>query len=86
MSKFEIDLPPALASFIRGQIEAGLYDTPGAAIEDAVRRQYEADDARLEALRAALAPGLEDIQAGRVSEFTLDDLLAEVRATSRAAE
>jgi putative addiction module CopG family antidote len=86
MTKFEINLPPALAEFVRAQVEAGLYNSSADAIEDAVRQLYEDDDARLEALRAALAPGLADVAAGRVSELDLEELLAEARASTRAAE
>lgn len=86
MTKFEIDLPPALADFVRAQVESGLYSSNEDAIEDAVRQLYQDDDARLEALRAALAPGLADVAAGRVAELDLEHLLAEARASTRAAE
>ena len=49
MSKFEVDLPAALAEFVRGQVESGLYKTPEDAIEDAVRRLSEYDHAKVEA-------------------------------------
>jgi len=87
MSKIEIDLPPALADFVQDQVDAGLYNTPADVIEDAVRRASEEIwPDNLEALRAALAPGLADIEAGRTYELTLDEILAEARASSRAAE
>jgi putative addiction module CopG family antidote len=86
MSKIEIDLPPVLADFLNGQVEAGLYNSVSDAITDAIRREYDGDDARVEALRAALAPGLADIAAGRVQELTLDEILSNARAGVRGRE
>jgi putative addiction module CopG family antidote len=84
MSKIEIDLPPVLAEFLESQVEAGLYNSVGAAIDDAVRRDYEGLDERVEAIRAALEAGLADIKAGRTSELRIEEFLAEARALSRA--
>lgn len=83
MSRIDIELPPVLAEFLASQVEAGLYKSVEDAIEDAVRRQYEADDVHVETLRAALAPGLADIEAGRVHELTIDEILAEARGRAR---
>lgn len=80
MNKIAVNLPKALTEFLELQVEAGLYHTVQDAIEDAVRRMSETDDAKLEALRAALAPGLADIEAGRFFEGTIEDILAEARA------
>lgn len=79
MSKFEVDLPPELSDFLQRQVDAGLYKTAADVIEDAVRRSWEDDGGQLEALRATLAPGLADIEAGRVHELAIDDILAEAR-------
>lgn len=87
MSTIKIELPPALAEFVQSQVDAGLYNTPADVVEDAVRRASEEvwpDD--LEAIRAAIAPGLADIEAGRTYELTLEEILAEARASGRAAE
>ncbi len=80
MSKFEIEFPPALADFLDRQIEAGLYNTVSDVVQDAVRRLSESDDAKLAALRAALAPGLADIEAGRFFDGSIEDILGEARA------
>jgi antitoxin ParD1/3/4 len=86
MSKIDIELPRQLAEFLERQVEAGLFNSVADAIEDAVRRQYDADDVRIEMLRAAMAPGLADVETGRVHELTVEEILAEARATIRAAE
>lgn len=80
MSKFEVELPAALSGFIRRQVEAGLYDTPAAAIEDAVRRFAETDDAKIAAVRAALAPGVAEADAGVFYDGDMDDIIAEAKA------
>ncbi len=64
MSKIELDLPPDLSRFVRSQVEAGLYHSEQDVIEDAVRRLSEADEAKVEAIKAALAPGLAEADAG----------------------
>lgn len=64
MSKVEIDLPPHLSGFVRRQVEAGLYNSVADVIEDALRRLSESDDAKIEAIKAALAPGLAEADAG----------------------
>ena len=86
MSKFEVDLPPELSDFLQRQVDAGLHKTVADVIEDAVRRSWEDDDGQLEALRAALAPGLADIEAGRVLELTIEEILADARGGARAPE
>lgn len=80
MSKIEIELPPALADFVQNQVDAGLYNTPADVIEDVVRRASEEIWPDVEAVRAALAPGLADIKAGRFYEGTIEDIIVEARA------
>ncbi len=82
MSKIEVDLPPALAEFVQSQVDAGLYNRPADVIEDAVRRASEEIWPDAEAVRAALAPGLADIEAGRFFDGTIEDILAEARASN----
>lgn len=80
MSKIDVQLPPVLAEFLERQVEAGLYTSIAAAIEDAVRKQYEDDGFRIEAVRAALAPGVAEADAGVYFEGTIDDVIAEAKA------
>lgn len=83
MSKFEIELPPALSDYLEDQVEAGLFKSVSDAVEHAVRRDYDGEDVRLDVLRAALAPGLADIAAGRSRELTIEEILANARASVR---
>ena len=80
MTKIEVELPPVLAEFLESLVEAGLYNDVGAAIEDAVRRDYEGRDMREEAIRTALAPGVAEADAGVFFEGTIDDIIAEAKA------
>lgn len=86
MSKIEIELSPVLEEFLESQVEAGLYKSVADAIEGAVRREYDGEDVRIEAIRAALAPGLADIEAGRTRELGLDEILAKARGGAPARE
>ena len=65
-------LTPDLEVFVREEVAAGRYADEAEVIRDAVRRLAElreaADAGKLEALRAALAPGLADLAAGRFAE------------------
>jgi len=86
MSKIEIDLPPALAAFVEAQVEAGLFHSAAGVVEDAGRRASEEiwppQGPELDVLRAAIAEGLADIEAGRVSECTIEEIIAEARAAA----
>ncbi|MES1157086.1 MAG: type II toxin-antitoxin system ParD family antitoxin [Alphaproteobacteria bacterium] len=88
MSTIAVDLPPELADFLRRQVATGLYDNEADVIRDALRRlwaeDWTDDDARAEALHAALREGLADIEAGKVYECSVDEIIAEARAAPAA--
>jgi antitoxin ParD1/3/4 len=90
MSKIEVELPPALTGYVEAQVEAGLYKSASDVIEAAVRRaadeDWVEDEVKLTALREALAPGLADIESGRVRELALDEILSKARAGAPARE
>ncbi|MBX9747893.1 MAG: type II toxin-antitoxin system ParD family antitoxin [Hyphomonadaceae bacterium] len=80
MTKLEIELPPALADFVQGQVDAGLYKTAQDVVEDAVRRASEDIWPDVSAVRAALAQGVAEADAGEFFEGTIEDIIAEARA------
>lgn len=86
MSKIELDLPPDLSQFVRGQVEAGLYHSAEDVIEDAVRRLSEADEAKIKAIKAALAPGLAEADAGDYFEGGAVEIIAAARKRLVQAE
>ena len=79
MTRFDIALPPALSEFVRRQVAAGLYDSPADAIADAVRKIAELDESKLAAIKAALAPGVAEADAGIYYDGGMDEIIAEAR-------
>ncbi len=77
-------LTPDLEAFVRDEVAAGRYADEAEVIRDAVRRLAELREAldagKLEALRAALAPGLADIAAGRFAPGGVMDSAARAAA------
>ncbi|MFT3729353.1 MAG: type II toxin-antitoxin system ParD family antitoxin [Terricaulis sp.] len=77
-------LPPDLDEFIREEVRAGRYADEADVVRDAVRQLAEkreaADAAKLAALRAALAAGLDDAVAGRFAEGGVMDSAARAAA------
>ncbi len=78
------NLPPDLDAFVRDEVAAGRYADEAEVIRDAVRRLAEkreaAEASKLAALRAALAPGLADVAAGRFAEGGVLDAAARAAA------
>jgi antitoxin ParD1/3/4 len=76
MATVTVDLPPELDRVVREQVASGLYTDAGEVIREALRR-LDADEAATQAeLRAALAPALADLDAGRILDETILDLMA----------
>lgn len=78
-------LTPDLEVFVREEVAAGRYADEAEVIRDAVRRLAElreaVDAGKLEALRAALAPGLADLAAGRFAKGGVMGAAARAAAT-----
>lgn len=77
-------LTPDLEAFVRDEVAAGRYADEAEVIRDAVRRLAELREAleagKLDALRAALAPGLTDLAAGRFAQGGIMDAAARAAA------
>jgi antitoxin ParD1/3/4 len=77
-------LTPDLEAFVREEVAACRYADEAEVIRDAVRRLSELRDAveagKLEALRAALAPGLADVASGRFAQGGVMDSAARAAA------
>ncbi|MGD9965488.1 MAG: type II toxin-antitoxin system ParD family antitoxin [Hyphomonadaceae bacterium] len=80
----EIALPDDLEQFIRQQVDSGVYANAAAVIDDALRRLAAERElsyqARIDLLRQALQPGLNDIAAGRVSDRSVGDFMRDAAA------
>jgi antitoxin ParD1/3/4 len=74
--KLSITLPAEMADFVRRKVASGLYESNSEIIREALRGLIERDK-RLEVLDGAIARGLADADAGRVSD--LEEVRAELR-------
>ncbi len=75
-----ISLTDRLEAWVREKVESGLYNNASEVIREALRTQMRAEATReekLEALRAEIQKGLDDVEAGRVSRYSLEELKAD---------
>jgi antitoxin ParD1/3/4 len=83
MATITIDLPPELDRIVHEQVASGLYSDAGDVIREALRR-LDAEEAATQAeLHAALAPAIADLDAGRVLDETILDILSSEEARRR---
>jgi antitoxin ParD1/3/4 len=74
-----VTLPAEVAARVKDVVAAGEYDSPSDVVAAALRdwtrtRAAQADD--MVSLKADIAEGLADIDAGRVSDFDVDRIIA----------
>jgi putative addiction module CopG family antidote len=71
-----VNLTPELEALVARKVADGVYSTEAEVIEAALRALEAVEDRerRLAALREKAEIGLADLEAGRVSELTADDL------------
>ncbi|WBQ10050.1 type II toxin-antitoxin system ParD family antitoxin [Hyphomonadaceae bacterium ML37] len=78
-----ISLTDRLEAWVRAKVESGLYNNASEVIREALRTQMRAEQThqeKLDALRAEIDKGLEDVKHGRVSELDFDALMAEIES------
>lgn len=88
VERITITLTADMADTVRGAVAAGEYASTSEIVREALRdwhhkralRRRELDD-----LRADLRKGAADIEAGRVSDFDPDDIIAQGERRSRGA-
>jgi len=83
-----ISLTDRLEAWVREKVESGLYNNASEVIREALRTQMRAEATReekLEALRAEIQKGIDDVKAGRVSKWDKDAFLAEMLAEHESA-
>ncbi|MGE0740905.1 MAG: type II toxin-antitoxin system ParD family antitoxin [Hyphomonadaceae bacterium] len=84
MTKLAIALPDELDQFIRDRVASGAYSNEAEAVADAVRllaAECElSEQGRLDALKLALQPGLNDIAAERFSDRTVADFVRDAKS------
>ena len=83
MPTMNVSLPAGLARFVEAAVDSGEYGTASEVVRDGLRllqQRRAAHAARLEALRREVAGGFADIEAGRISDRSIDDIAAGVEA------
>jgi antitoxin ParD1/3/4 len=86
MRDVTVKLPAEIAAFLDREVEAGSYASASDAVVDSLRlleREKASEQARLEALREALAVGLADARAGRFAARPLSEILGPTAARDR---
>lgn len=71
-----LNLSPEMEAYVKGKVASGFYGNATEVIRDAIRRMQE-EEKRSERLRAAIAKGQADIDAGRIIPYT-PELMEEI--------
>ena len=74
----KVELNPAFEKLVQEKVESGLYRDADEVVRDALRlldRQIRIDEEKLEALRAAVQLGVDDVEAGRYIEISSEEEL-----------
>lgn len=82
-----VSLPPELENRVRQHVESGLYSSASEVIREALRlfEAYQGvQAASLDSLRADIAKGVADIEAGHVRDVSMADLKNRGRAALAA--
>lgn len=87
MTIMEIEISEELGAFVRQQVASGAYASVGEVVADAIRRlaldAELTEQERISLLRKALQPGLDDIQAGRLSDRSVSDFMQDAKTPRR---
>jgi antitoxin ParD1/3/4 len=83
MATLTVSLTGPLAEFVERRVANGEYGSPGDVVTDAVRLMQGDYDRKFEALKAAIDEGIADIEAGRIYEGTVEDILNDVLSRRR---
>ena len=83
-----INLSPEMETFIKGKVASGYYGNATEVIRDAIRRM-QAEETRLQAWKAALKKGDDELDAGQSVPYnaaTLDDITASAKKAMHGAQ
>ena len=87
MPTMNVSLPSELAAFVEDEVASGDYSTASEVVRDALRllrREREQYEQKMAILRRELQAGMDDIEAGRISTRTVEDIARDVLARHRA--
>lgn len=87
MPTMNVNLPRELAAFVEDEVASGDYSTASEVVREALRllrREREQYEQKMAILRREIQIGLDDVDAGRISSDTVDDIARETLAAYRA--
>lgn len=87
MPTMNVSLPRELAAFVEDEVASGDYGTPSEVVREALRllrREREQYEQKMAVLRREIQVGLDDIDAGRISTRSVEDIARDVLARHRA--
>ncbi|MEO8727299.1 MAG: type II toxin-antitoxin system ParD family antitoxin [Acidobacteriaceae bacterium] len=73
-----VSLTPKMEKWIVKRVKEGKYQTASEVVREALRNSMERE-AQLSELRRLVQEGIDDVEAGRVSELSFDEIRAEAR-------
>jgi antitoxin ParD1/3/4 len=82
MPTMNVSLPQGLAEFVEREVASGAYSTASEVVRDGLRilqRDRAAYEERMAILRQEIQLGLDDLDAGRISDRSVMEILEEVR-------
>jgi antitoxin ParD1/3/4 len=82
-----VSLPRELAAFVEDEVASGEYSTASEVVRDALRllrRERAAYEEKMAILRREIQIGIDDIEAGRISNRTVEDIARETLAKYRS--
>ena len=83
MPTMNVSLPQALAEFVEKEVASGNYATASEVVRDGLRMLREERavyEEKLTILRREIQKGIDDVEAGRFSDRSIEEILAEVQA------
>ncbi|HYC01937.1 MAG TPA: type II toxin-antitoxin system ParD family antitoxin [Azospirillaceae bacterium] len=87
-ARMHIDLTESLREFVEGEVASGRFRDASELVQHSLRLLQQgtaADEERkLEVLRAAIQEGLDDLENGRFSDVSIEEIAARVKAKRRA--
>ena len=83
MPTMNVSLPQALAEFVEKEVASGNYATASEVVRDGLRMLREERavyEEKHTILRREIQKGIDDVEAGRFSDRSIEEILAEVQA------
>ena len=86
MPTMNVSLTVEMADFVQREIRSGRYVSASELVRESLRMlayERELENEKAAILKAAVQMGIDDVEAGRISDRSVDDILQEVLAEAR---